>query len=66
MEVHIEDIVSTVRSVDGEALVSPKVMQTIVRAVLEAVREREEHRARIGAEQKISRGVRHEMEEGQG
>ena len=62
MEVRIDEIASTVRAVDGDSLLSPQAMKTIVRAVLEAVRDREEHRARVAAEKRISRGVRQELE----
>ena len=46
MEVHIEEIVSNVTTLDDKALLSPPVMASIVRAVLEAVEEREARRMR--------------------
>jgi hypothetical protein len=64
MEVNINEIASTVRVVDGNGLLSPQVMEKIVRTVLQALREQEEHRARVRSEQKITRGVRYEEEEG--
>ncbi len=63
MEVHIGDIVSTVRAVDGDSLLTPQTLSKIVQAVLEAVREQEEHYKRVRAEQRISSGVREELEE---
>lgn len=62
MEVNIGDVVSTVRAVDGDSLLAPQTMERIVRAVLQAMNEREGHRARVRAEQRISGGVREEQE----
>jgi hypothetical protein len=53
VDVHIADVVSTVRTIDGEALLSPRVMEEIVRAVLHVVEEREAHQARVRQEQRI-------------
>jgi hypothetical protein len=64
MEVHIGDIVSTVRAVDGDSLLTQQTLSKIVQVVLEAVREQEEHHKRVRAEQRISSGVREELEEG--
>lgn len=64
MEVHIGDIVSMVRAVDGDSLLTPQTLSKIVQVVLEAVREQEEHHKRVRAEQRISSGVREELEEG--
>lgn len=63
MEVHIGEIISTVRAVDGDSLLAPQTLEKIVRAVLVAVREREEHRMRVRAEQRVTGGVREELEE---
>jgi hypothetical protein len=63
MEVNIGDIVSTVRTVDGDSLLAPQTLTKIVQAVLAAVREQEEHRMRAREEQRISGGVRNELEE---
>jgi hypothetical protein len=54
MDVIISDVVSTVRAVDSEALLSPRVMEEIVRAVLRAVEEQEAHQMRVRNEQRIS------------
>jgi len=54
MDVHIGDIVSTVRTVDGDSLLAPQTLTKIVEVVLLAVWEQEEHRARVRAEQRIS------------
>jgi hypothetical protein len=63
MEVNINEIASTVRVVDDNALLSPHIMEIIVRTVLQALREQEEHRMRTQVERKISRGVKEELEE---
>lgn len=63
MDVHIGDVTSTVRAVDGNALLSPHVLNTIVQVVLRAVEEREDHRRRVQAEQRISQGVSAEQEQ---
>ncbi len=62
MEIYIGDLTSTVRAVDGNSLLTPELMRQIVETVLRAVREQEEHRARVRAEQRITSGVRGELE----
>lgn len=62
MEVNIGDLISRVQAVDDSALLSPRVLERIVHLVLEAVREREDHQARVCAEQRITGGVRAELE----
>jgi hypothetical protein len=52
-EVNINDIVSSVRAVDGESLLSPEVLEKIVSAVLDAVQEREEHQIRVRRERQL-------------
>ena len=61
MEVNINEIVSNINVVDDNSLLSPPVLQKIVQIVLEALRENEEHRMRIRAEQQVTRGVSHEL-----
>lgn len=63
MEVHINDIVSTVRAVDGDSLLTSHVLEKIVRLVLQAANDQEAHRQRVRAEQRITHGVSHELEE---
>ena len=62
MDVHIGEVASTVQAVDGDALLSPQTLNKIVQIVLQAVQEREEHRKRVLAEQRISHGVSVEQE----
>jgi len=64
MEVNIEELVSNVRAVDGDSVLSPKTMEKIVRTVLEAVYMREQHRKRVKSERKVTGGVQEEQEQG--
>lgn len=63
MEVEISNVVSTIRTVDGDSLLAPQTLEKIVRAVLEAVNEQEEHHKRTRAEGRITGGVSHERDE---
>jgi type IV secretory pathway ATPase VirB11/archaellum biosynthesis ATPase len=63
MEVHIGDVTSTVRAVDGDSLLAPQTMEKIVRVVLQAVRDQEDHGKRVRAEQRVTGGVSQELEE---
>jgi hypothetical protein len=53
MEININEMTSTVRTVDSDALLAPETMKRIVAAVLEAVRERDEHRDRVDSERRV-------------
>ena len=63
MEINIDEIVSNVRAVDDRALLSPETVRGIVRAVMEAMEERERHRLRVAAEMRIGSGVASELRE---
>lgn len=63
-EVNISEIVSHVKALDGESLLSPRVLAKIVSAVLEAVEEREEHRLRVRREQRIESEERENTDHG--
>ena len=63
MQAQINDLVSTVQAVDGDSLLAPQTMEKIVRVVLQAVNDQEAHRQRVRAEQRITCGVSHELEE---
>jgi hypothetical protein len=66
MEVQIGELSSTVRAVDGDALLAPQTLERIVRAVLQAVRDEQEHARRVQSEQRVTPGVSFEQrEEGQ-
>ena len=57
MEINVNEMTSSVRAVDGDALLAPETMRKIVSAVLRAVEEREEHRARVRAETRVGDGA---------
>ena len=61
MQVEINEVVSTVRAVDGESLLSPKVLQRIVTAVIQALDNLEAHRDRVRAETQVTGGVAKEQ-----
>jgi hypothetical protein len=63
MEVQIQTLQSTVQAFDGDVPLSPQAMDKIVRAVLQAVNDQEAHRQRVRAEQRITSGVSHELEQ---
>lgn len=57
MDVEIGEIASTVRSVDGGSLLSPEILERIVRAVLKAAEEKRARDRRVDAERRITDGV---------
>jgi hypothetical protein len=62
MQVHINEIASTVRNVEGSSSLSPSQMEEIIRLVLKAIQEREAHGQRVQAERRVTSGIRDEME----
>jgi hypothetical protein len=63
MDVEIGELTSTVRAVDGDSVLSPRMMEQIVRAVLRALDEERNHERRVRAEQRVTGGVSHEQAE---
>jgi hypothetical protein len=63
MEVQVQRLQSTVQAFDGDVPLSPQTMDKIVHAVLEALNDQRMHAARVRAEQRITSGVSHELEE---
>ena len=64
MEVQIRRLQSTVQAVDGDALLSPQTMeQDRPRRCSQALNDQETQRQRVRAEQRITGGVSHELEE---
>jgi hypothetical protein len=57
MQVEINEVVSTVRAMDGDALLSPQTLRRIVTAVLHALEDVEAHRQRVRAETRVTDGV---------
>jgi hypothetical protein len=62
-EVQINNMDTTVRVVDGDALLAPKTLDAIVRTVLQAVNDQKAHAMRVRAETRVTGGVTREMEE---
>jgi hypothetical protein len=54
MEVHIQNVIATVRAVSSDAVLTPKTMDTIVTTVLDAFRAEQEQKARLIAERRLS------------
>ena len=63
MPVEIQEVTSTVRSVDGQSLLSPRLLQAIVDAVTKALRDGDERDKRAMSERKITDGVSAERDE---
>jgi len=61
LQVQIDEIVSSVRAVDSDALLSPQTLARIVQTVLAAVEAREGHAARVRAETSVTGGVADEQ-----
>jgi len=62
MEVQINEIVGSIRTVDQQQLLSPKLLQRLVHEIMRAIEERDAHKRRIKDERKITSGVRDEIE----
>ena len=60
--VHIGEIVSEVRTTDGGAGISPRMEAAMRRLAAAVYEEREQYKARVDAERRITGGVRDEME----
>jgi hypothetical protein len=63
MDVEIGQLNSTVRAVDGHALLTPQVMQAIVRTVIEAIKDSESQEKRAQSERRVTGGVSQERDE---
>ena len=57
MDVNIGEMNSTVRATDTQALLSPQLLNQIVKAVLERMREEQAHEQRIADESSIRSSV---------
>jgi hypothetical protein len=65
MPVEIHEVSSTVRSVDADALLSPRMMDQIIAAVVRAIHDGGEREKRSQAERRVTSGVSAERDEGQ-
>jgi len=62
MDVDIGEIRATVRAVDGGSLLTPEILQAIVRVVMRAVEDKLAHDKRLSSERKITDGVSKERD----
>ena len=56
-EMHIGTVNSTVRATDPQGLLSPQVLDQIVRAVLARLRDEQERQMRAEADRRLRQGV---------
>jgi len=56
MEIHIDEVASTVHAVDDNALVSPAIMRQILALVMKQVRQEQAHAQRVRGEQAVNAG----------
>ncbi|MGR9099224.1 MAG: hypothetical protein ACU826_01530 [Gammaproteobacteria bacterium] len=54
MQVIIDEVVSSVRAVDGESILAPQTMASIVRTVMKALQAEESHGRRLEEEQTLN------------
>jgi hypothetical protein len=62
MPIEIGEVSSTVRTLDGEAMLSPRVMERIVAAVVRALKDGDAREQRAQAERRVTGGVSDERE----
>ena len=53
MQVIINELVSNVRAIDGQSVLSPATLQRIVETVLEAAHQEEDHQQRTSEEKSL-------------
>jgi uncharacterized protein YggE len=63
MEIEIGELTSTVRTVDGQALLTPQVAQALVSVVTQATKDKEAQEQRARAERRVTGGVSQERDE---
>ena len=63
--VEIGEVSSTMRAVDSDMLLSPRMLERIVQATAQAIKDRDAHEKRAHAERRITGGVAAEREEEQ-
>jgi hypothetical protein len=62
MDVEIGEVVTTVKAIDGNALLTPEILQQIVNAVRRAVQDDAAHDERVRAERRVTGGVAEERD----
>jgi hypothetical protein len=62
MDVEIGEVVTTVKAIDGSALLTRDVLQQIVNAVVRAVKDGQAHDERVRLERRVTGGVADERD----
>ena len=62
MDVHIQEVVATVRTVNSDALLTQRTLTKIVRTVLSAVRAEHAAEQRRKTDRRVTNGARDEQE----
>lgn len=62
MDVHINEVVSTVRAVSGDTLLSQRTLQKIVKTVLGAVQAQKADEEQRKKDRRVTNGARDEQE----
>lgn len=57
MDVQIEELNAAVRMADGQSMLSPRVVEAIVRMVMERMKEDKGHEGRAEGERKLNTSV---------
>lgn len=65
MNVEIGEVSSTMRTVDSDMLLSPRMLDRIADATAERIKDRDAHEKRAKAERRITGGVAEERDEEQ-
>jgi hypothetical protein len=62
MEVHINEVVSTARAVSGDAVLSQRTLEKIVKTVLSALHAQRADEERAKRDRRVTSGARDEQE----
>ncbi len=57
MDIQIGEMNTTVRAMDSQALLNPQVMEQIIRAALQQMRQERDHDTRVQRERQLDPGV---------
>ena len=62
MDVIIDEVSSTIKTLDSRSLLDEEIMRRIIQAVLQALNEQQMHDQRARSERRVTRGVADELE----
>jgi hypothetical protein len=62
MEVHIQDVIATVRAVSTDSVLTQRSLEKIMHTVVGAMRADQQHRDRLMADRRVASGVRTDHE----